>query len=88
MISSTPITPDQAHTAISQIQYGTLAQILSAEGEDVSGKSRADLVAMAWNHYEASMGNLDIGSVDAAASLANFEAGRASWTYYSDRVFV
>ena len=54
----------------------------------MSGKSRADLVAMAWNHYEASMGNLDIGSVDAAASLANFEAGRASWTYYSDRVFV
>ncbi|KAL8718821.1 MAG: hypothetical protein Q9181_008147, partial [Wetmoreana brouardii] len=85
-ISSTSLTPDQVHQDFYQIPYGSLVELVASFGEDTSGKSQADLVAVAWNRFEASMGNLDIGQVDAAASLANFEQGQGSWAYYGDKI--
>ncbi|KAL8705968.1 MAG: hypothetical protein Q9201_000962 [Fulgogasparrea decipioides] len=85
-ISSTSLTPDQVHQAFYQIPYGSLVELVASFGEDTSGKSQADLVAVAWSRFEASMGNLDIGQVDAAASLANFEQGQGSWVYYGDKI--
>ncbi|KAI4243920.1 MAG: hypothetical protein LQ352_006946 [Teloschistes flavicans] len=85
-ISSTPLTPDQVHAALSRIESGNLAAVLRSLGEDTSGKSAADLVAAAWNRFEAAMGNLDLGQVDAAGSAARWEEGQGSWVYYTDRI--
>ncbi|KAI4157770.1 MAG: hypothetical protein L6R39_000601 [Caloplaca ligustica] len=80
-ISSTPLTPDQVHNALWQIPYDSLAAVLTSLGEDTSGRSQADLVSAAYNRFEAAMGNLDLGQVDAAASFPNFERGMDAWTY-------
>ncbi len=60
----------------------SLAEILSSLGENTAGRSQADLVNAAWTHFSATMGNIDLGQVDAVASFANFEAGPGAWTYY------
>ncbi|KAL9012061.1 MAG: hypothetical protein Q9173_003141 [Seirophora scorigena] len=85
-ISSTPLKPDQVRNAFSQIEYGALAEILRSLGVNTSGKSQADLVDAAWTQFSASMGNLDLGQVNAGASFANFEAGSQAWTYYSNPI--
>ncbi|KAI4174170.1 MAG: hypothetical protein LQ343_002505 [Gyalolechia ehrenbergii] len=85
-ISTKPLTPDQVRAAFSQIEYGALAEILRSLGEDTNGRSQADLVDAAWNQFEASMGNLDIGQVNAYSSLPSFEQGPGSWVYYPDRI--
>ncbi|KAL8813011.1 MAG: hypothetical protein Q9200_000598 [Gallowayella weberi] len=84
-ISSTPLTPNQVYNAFSQIPLSNLIETLSSLGENTAGRSQADLVNAANARFEASMGNLDLGQVDAAASFANFEAGQDFWTYYADR---
>ncbi|KAI4099950.1 MAG: hypothetical protein L6R37_005746 [Teloschistes peruensis] len=83
-ISSTPLSPDQVHAAFAKIEYGNLASILRELGDDTNGKSQADLVSMAWNRFEAAMGNLDLGQVDAARSLEGWEEGEEGWVYYED----
>ncbi|KAL9578251.1 MAG: hypothetical protein Q9212_005829 [Teloschistes hypoglaucus] len=85
-ISSTPLSPDQVRAAFSKIEYGNLASILRDLGDDTNGKSQADLVGMAWNRFEAAMGNLDLGQVDAARSVAGWESGQDAWVYYSDPI--
>ncbi|KAL8711663.1 MAG: hypothetical protein Q9220_004073 [cf. Caloplaca sp. 1 TL-2023] len=85
-ISSTPLTPDQVRIAFSQVPVASLSEILRSLGENTDGKSQADLVNIAWNQFSASMGNLDIGQVNAAASFATFEQGLGSWVYYSDKI--
>ncbi|KAL9596298.1 MAG: hypothetical protein Q9219_005893 [cf. Caloplaca sp. 3 TL-2023] len=85
-ISSKPLTPDEVHTALSQIEYGALAQLLSSLGEDTNGKSQSDLVDAAWRQFEASMGNLDLGQVNAAACFDSYEGGPEAWVYYPDRI--
>ncbi|KAL8916645.1 MAG: hypothetical protein Q9208_008404 [Pyrenodesmia sp. 3 TL-2023] len=81
-ISSTALSPDRVRTAFSQMPVASLAEILSSLGENTAGKSQADLVNAAWTHFAATMGNIDLGQVDAKASFANFEAGPGAWTYY------
>lgn len=81
-ISSTPLSPDQVRTAFWQVPVASLAETLSSLGENTAGKSQADLVDAAWAHFSATMGNIDLGQVDAKASFANFEAGPGAWTYY------
>ena len=86
-VSSTPLSPDQVHSALRWIEFNALSAVLTSFGEDTAGKSQADLIAVAWMHFEARMGNLDLGQVDAAASYPTFEQGYDAWVYYSDRVF-
>ncbi|KAL8627859.1 hypothetical protein Q9189_006424 [Teloschistes chrysophthalmus] len=85
-ISSTPLSPDQVQTAFSQIEYSYLAATLRDLGDDTNGKSQADLVSMAWNRFEGTMGNLDLGQVDAAKSVEGWELGPDHWVYYPDRI--
>ncbi|KAI4204887.1 MAG: hypothetical protein LQ346_001552 [Caloplaca aetnensis] len=85
-ISSTPLTPDQVRSAFWQVPVAALAETLTSLGENTQGRSQADLVEAAWTHFSATMGNIDLGQVDAKASFANFEAGPGAWTYYQDRI--
>ncbi|KAL8950956.1 MAG: hypothetical protein Q9222_003046 [Ikaeria aurantiellina] len=73
-------------TAFTQIEYGSLAGLLRSLGENTDGKSQADLVNAAWSRFEAEMGNLDLGQVNAMSSLYTFEQGSAGWIYYGDRI--
>ncbi|KAL8917939.1 MAG: hypothetical protein Q9172_005630 [Xanthocarpia lactea] len=89
VISSKPLSPNQVYTSLRRINTIDLAAKLSAIGVDTTSQpwTQAELVEEAWKQYRAFMGNLDIGSVDPAASYATFEQGAQAWTYYEDRVF-
>ncbi|CAL8584125.1 hypothetical protein XPA_009730 [Xanthoria parietina] len=88
-ISSTPISPDQAYNSLHRIPQPDLAALLSALGIDTTSRawSQSELAEEAWTQYQASMGNLDLGSVDAGASYGRFAEGAQAWTYYANRVF-
>ena len=76
-------------TKSTPLSSGSTPAKLSAIGVDTTSQpwTQAELVEEAWKQYQAFMGNLDIGSVNPAASYATFEQGAQAWTYYGDRVF-
>ncbi|KAI4245056.1 MAG: hypothetical protein L6R40_002655 [Gallowayella cf. fulva] len=77
-ISSRPLTPDEVRGSFQQTEMGALIERVAALGYPTSGKSKDELVQMAYGRFEGEMARLDLGQVNVQASFANFESG--AWT--------
>lgn len=82
-ISSRPLTPDEVRGSFQQTEMGALIERVAALGYPTSGKSKDELVQMAYGRFEGEMARLDLGQVNVQASFANFESG--AWTYLDGR---
>ncbi|KAL8684879.1 MAG: hypothetical protein Q9224_006087, partial [Gallowayella concinna] len=84
-ISSKPLTPNDVLNSFRQTEAGALAGQVAGLGENTGGKSKDDLVQLAYNHFQSSMIALDLANVDAQASFQRFEQGQSALIYIDGR---
>ena len=80
-ISSRPLANDDILNAYRAAEYSVLAEKLTSVGVNTTGKTKEELVQLAFTRYKVELAVLDIGNVDAKASFNNFGSGRTAWAY-------
>ncbi|KAL8643625.1 MAG: hypothetical protein Q9226_008231 [Calogaya cf. arnoldii] len=80
-LSSKPLTSADVLSYFQATEIGALTQQVAALGQDTTGKSREQLVDVAYGQFTATMTSLNIEKVDPQASFGSFEQGPAAWKY-------
>ncbi|KAL8912813.1 MAG: hypothetical protein Q9171_002271 [Xanthocarpia ochracea] len=80
-ISSRPLTPNEVLNAFRQTETSGLVELVGSLGESTAGKTKDQLVEVAYNRFTSAMKTLRIGKINAEASFARFQEGPSALTY-------
>ncbi|KAL8857383.1 MAG: hypothetical protein Q9178_006010 [Gyalolechia marmorata] len=80
-ISSRPLTPNEVLNSFRQIEFSGLVELVGSLGESTAGKTKDQLVQVAYDRFVSAMATLRIGKINAEASFARFEEGPSALTY-------